>query len=99
MTVRWLFTPALLVGLAAAATNADELPTHIFHIGIIAALPRSSFEHVVFEHRLRELGYVEGRNLTIDFAQYTDLDRLASAAGKFARRGVVLVTGGKTTPH
>jgi len=46
---------ALLVGLTAAATNAGELPTRIFHIGIIAALPRSSPEHVVFEHRLREL--------------------------------------------
>jgi hypothetical protein len=45
--------------------------------------------------RLRELGYVEGRNLTIDFVQDTDLDRLVAVAGEFARRGVdVLVTGG-----
>ena len=95
MPARWLFRVALLISLAAAAANADEVPARVFHIGIIAALPRSSPEHVVFEHRLRELGYVEGRNLTIDFVQYTDLDRLASAAGEFARRGVdVLVTGG-----
>jgi len=95
MPARWLFRVALLISLAAAAANADEVPARVFHIGIIAALPRSSPEHVVFQHRLRELGYVEGRNLTIDFVQYTDLDRLASAAGEFARRGVdVLVTGG-----
>src|SRR5262249_23500025 len=67
----------------------------IFHIGIVAALPRSSPEHVAFEDRLRELGYVEGRNLTIDFAQEYDPDRQAAAVGEFARRGVdVIVTGG-----
>jgi putative ABC transport system substrate-binding protein len=45
---------------------------------------------------LRELGYVEGRNLTIDFVQDNDLDRLATAVGEFARRGVdVIVTAGQ----
>src|SRR5262249_39589861 len=43
-----------------------------------------------------ELGYVEGRNLAIDFVQDNDLDRLAAAVGEFARRGVdVIVTGGQ----
>ena len=96
MTARWLFRVALLISLAAAAANADETPARIFHIGIVAALPRSSPEHVAFEDRLRELGYVEGRNLTIDFVQNNDLDRLAVAVGEFARRGVdVIVTGGQ----
>jgi putative ABC transport system substrate-binding protein len=45
---------------------------------------------------LRELGYVEGRNLTIDFVRDNDSDRLAAAVGEFARRGVdVIVTGGQ----
>ena len=74
MTARWLFRVALLIGLGAAAANADEPTTRIFHIGIVAGLPRSSPEHAAFEERLRELGYVEGRNLTIDFVRDYDLD-------------------------
>ena len=68
MTARWLFAAALLVGLTAftQAVRADEMP-RIFHIGIVAGTPRSNPERVAFEDRLRELGYVEGRNLAIDF--------------------------------
>jgi len=96
MTVRWFFAVALLVGLAAAAANADEVPARVFHIGIVAGTARSNPEHAAFEERLRELGYVEGRNLTIDFVQDNDLDRLAAAVGEFARRGVdVIVAGGQ----
>src|SRR6516165_763258 len=96
MTVRCFFAMALLVGFAAATANADEPPTRIFHIGIVAGFQRSWAEHVAFEERLREPGYVEGRNLTIDFVQDNDPDRLAAAVGEFARRGVdVIVTGGQ----
>src|SRR5215469_7153599 len=94
MSARWPFCVTLLISLAAAAANADEVPTRVFHIGIVAGLPRSSPEHAAFEERLRELGYVEGRNLTIDFVQENDSDRLATVVGEFARRGVdVIVTG------
>ena len=96
MTARWFVAAALMGGLAAAATNADETPTRVFHIGIIAGTPRLVPEHVAFEDRLRELGYVEGRNLTIDFVQNDHLDRLVAAAGEFVRRNVdVLVIGGQ----
>ena len=53
MTARWLFRVALLINLAAAAANADEPPARVFHIGIVAGLPRSSPEHVTFEDRGR----------------------------------------------
>jgi len=94
MSGRRLLAAALLVGLAVASPNADELPTRIFHIGIVAGTPRSSPERVAFEDRLRELGYVEGRNLAIDFVHDDDLDRLAAAGGELARSGVdVIVVG------
>jgi hypothetical protein len=68
MTARWLFRVALLISLAATAANADGPPTRIFHIGIVAGLPRSSPEHAAFEERLRELGSppwtVRGRNIS-----------------------------------
>ena len=100
MTARPFFVAALLVGLGGAAISAsfgaDEPPTRIFHIGIIAGTPRSVPEHVAFEDRLRQLGYVEGRNLTIDFVQNDNLDRLVAAVGEFVRRNVdVLVIGGQ----
>jgi hypothetical protein len=96
MTARWLFRVALLISLAAAAANADEVPARVCHIGIITGVARSNPAHIAFEERLRELGYVEGRNLTIDFVQDNDLDRLAAAVGEFARGGVdVIVTGGQ----
>src|SRR6516164_3923753 len=96
MTARRVFGAALLVGLVAGSvSHADESPARVFHIGIVAGTLRSWPEHVAFEKRLRELGYVEGRNLTIDFVQDNDLDRLAAAVGEFVRRGVdVIVTGG-----
>src|SRR6516164_743 len=97
MTARELFAATLLVGLTAftQAVRADETP-RIFHVGIVARTPRSSPERVAFEDRLRELGYVEGRNIAIDFVHDNDLDRLAAAVGEMARRRVdVLVIGGQ----
>jgi putative ABC transport system substrate-binding protein len=96
MSVRF-FGAALLAGLVVgAAASADEPPGRVFHIGIVAGTPRSSRERVAFEDRLRELGYVEGRNLTIDFFHEDDLDRLAAAVGEMARRRVdVILMGGQ----
>ena len=96
MSVRRLLPAALLVGLAVASPNA-ELPTRIFHIGIVAGTPRSSPERVAFEDRLRELGYVEGRNLAIDYDHYDSLDHGAAAVGEMAQRrfDVLLIGAGE----
>src|SRR6516225_2261616 len=97
MTARELFAATLLVGLTAftQAVRADETP-RIFHVGIVAGTPRSSPERVAFEDRLRELGYVEGRNLAIDYVHYDSLDHGAAAVGEMAqRRFDVLLIGGQ----
>jgi putative ABC transport system substrate-binding protein len=96
VTRRWFVAAALLVGLAAAAADAAETPTRIFHVGIVSPIPRSSPDEVAFEDRLRELGYVEGQNLAIDYVQDDDQDRRAAAVGELARRGVdVIKVGGR----
>jgi putative ABC transport system substrate-binding protein len=96
MTARWLFAAALLLVVAAVAGNAEEPPTRVFHIGIVSPIPRSSPDEVAFEDRLRELGYVEGQNLVIDYVQDDDQDRRAAAVGELARRGVdVIKVGGR----
>jgi len=96
MTTR-AFVAALLIGLVAVSVwKAEETPARVFHIGIVAGTPRSSRERVAFKDRLRELGYVEGRNLTIDFFHEDDLDRLAAVVGEMARRRVdVILMGGQ----
>ena len=95
MTACRFFGAALLIGfVAVSASYADQQPTRVFHIGIVAGTPRSNPEHLAFEERLRELGYVEGRNLTLDFVQNDRLDRLVAAAGEFVRRGVDVIVGG-----
>ena len=79
MTARWLFGAALLVGFAAAIaarSSAEDPAARVFHIGVVAGSPRSVSQNVAFEDRLHELGYVEGRNLTIDFVQDNHMDRL-----------------------
>ena len=90
---RFLCTALLvgLVGAAISASNADEVPARVFHIGIVSGTPRSHPANVAFEDRLRELGYVEGRNLTIDFVWGDDADRMAGAVGELAHRGVDLI--------
>ena len=95
MSAHWFFGAALLAGLVpASASHADETPARVFHIGIVAGTPRSDPAHVAFEDRLRQLGYVEGRNLRIDFIQGEDMDRLAVTVQEFARGGVdVIVVG------
>jgi len=96
VTARWLSHVALLIAVAAAAAYADQTPSRIFHIGIVAGSPRSVPQNVAFEERLRELGYVEGRNLTIDFVQDNDPDRLDAAVGELTRQGVdVIVASGR----
>lgn len=57
-----------LVGSAAAwplAARAQQ-PT-ITHVGIVTIQPPTSPPYAAFSQRLRELGYIEGQNLSLDF--------------------------------
>src|SRR5262245_51497453 len=59
-----------LLGSAAAAwparSRAQMLPRSL-RVGIAAASPRSSIQWVAFGEQMRELGYVEGQNLAVEF--------------------------------
>jgi putative tryptophan/tyrosine transport system substrate-binding protein len=91
-----LFPTVLFFFGVVFASYAAEPPSRVFHIGIVSATPRSQSEHVAFEDRLRELGYVEGRNLTIDFRQDDNVNRLVVEVGDLVRGAVdVLVIGGQ----
>jgi putative tryptophan/tyrosine transport system substrate-binding protein len=91
---RW-FVIALLVGIALApllSARAAE-PARILHVGIVNLnLPRSVPFNVAFEQRLRELGYVEGQNLAIDFLGLDGhIERLPESMEELVRRKVDVI--------
>jgi putative tryptophan/tyrosine transport system substrate-binding protein len=80
--------------LAALAQQPGKLPT----VGFLGAASASAWSQWVaaFVQRLRELGWIEGRNLTVEYrwAEGSN-DRAAEFAAEFVRRKVdVIVTGG-----
>ena len=74
------------------ATLAAETQTvgKVYRVGILsAANPRSASIYQAFEQRLRELGYVEGQNLAIEF-RYAErkVCCIASSASARSRRNI-----------
>jgi hypothetical protein len=97
------FVIAVLVGVALApmlSARAAE-PARMFHVGMVNLnLPRSVPFLAAFEQRLRELGYVEGQNLAIDFLGLDGhIDRLPEAMEELVRRkvDVILAAGQEVT--
>jgi len=87
---------ALLIALSVSAEA--QQPARIPRIGILAAPSASFFSARVeaFRQRLRELGYVEGRNILLEY-RYAEgkLERLPDLAAELLRLKVdVIVTAG-----
>jgi putative tryptophan/tyrosine transport system substrate-binding protein len=93
--MRRRFVIAVLVGIALApllSAGAAE-PARMFHVGMVNLnLPRSAPFNVAFEQQLRELGYVEGQNLAIDFLGLDGhTERLPEAMEELIRRKVDVI--------
>jgi len=61
---------ATLGGAAVAwplAARAQQQPVKSWRIGITTIQPRSSPPYAAFDQRLRQLGYIEGKNLVVEF--------------------------------
>jgi putative tryptophan/tyrosine transport system substrate-binding protein len=85
----------LISSTTRLSTGAETTKT--FRVGLAAfANPRSAPFHLAFEDRLRELGYVEGNNLTVDFFTADgDAPRLSPALKELAgHHPDVVVAGG-----
>jgi putative ABC transport system substrate-binding protein len=87
--------------LALCASADAQQPTKIPRIGYLTADSRSAHADVraeAFREGLRELGYVEGKNIVIEWRQAEGkLDRLPALAAELVRLKVdVIVTGGPT---
>jgi putative tryptophan/tyrosine transport system substrate-binding protein len=75
------------------ATRAQQ--TRTLRLGVLAVTPRTGPLWAAFEQRLRQLGYVDGHNLKIEFIQ-VDLqdDTIRAAVTQLVRDVDIIVTGG-----
>ena len=94
-TMRRLVSVLILaLGLAAGPAAEAQAPGRVWRVAVLTgSVPRSGPQVRALEQRLAELGYVEGRNLVIDFRTAGgQMDRLpALAAELVGRRPDVLV--------
>jgi putative tryptophan/tyrosine transport system substrate-binding protein len=76
-------------------------PSEMLRVGIVSlANPRSAPFFAAFEERLGELGYIEGRTVTVEFLSVEGQSkRLPAAAAELVRRKVhvIVVGGGEVT--
>jgi putative ABC transport system substrate-binding protein len=87
---------AILNLLVAGASWAQEPAKH-YRLGIISAgnNPRSAAFYTAFEARLRELGWIDGKNLTVDFEAGESPEQLSAIATRMVQNRVdVIVTAG-----
>src|SRR4051794_35898315 len=88
-----------VVGGAAfpARLMGQTRPSTALRVGLVSAiLPRTAPMFAAFDRRLRELGYVEGENFTLDFLNFNGgRTRSREAAQELTRRGIdILVASG-----
>jgi putative tryptophan/tyrosine transport system substrate-binding protein len=81
---------SLATGAAPALGQQDS---RVFRIGAVSAgAPRSSPHWVEFARRLAELGYVEGRNIAIEFRSAEGKpERFPALMGELVQRGVDVI--------
>jgi putative tryptophan/tyrosine transport system substrate-binding protein len=89
-----------LLGGAAAAwplASRAQTPPKMLRVGVVSlANPRTTTFWVAFDRRMRELGYVEGQNLTIDFVNLNgQIERYGEATKEVVRRkaDIIIATG------
>ena len=91
LKLTWLAMPLLLFGVHAVEA---QQPKKIPRIGLLAHSASDSTRRDAFLQGLRDLGYIEGKNIAIEY-RYTggELDRLPELAGELVRLNVdVIVT-------
>ena len=101
---RRTFLGVITSGLLAAPLAAGaETPGRVTKLGILSAVnPRTTTFTEAMIQRLRELGYVEGQNLVVEFRNAEgDVSRLPTLAAELVRLNVdvILAPGPEVTLH
>jgi putative ABC transport system substrate-binding protein len=92
---RVVLLPAILLSLLAWPLAADAQPAkRVPHIGALGSAPNRGWDG--FSQRLRELGYMEGKNIVIEHRFWRgDVSRLQELAAELSRLNLdVIVAGG-----
>ncbi len=97
MMDRRTFISSVTLGLLAPPLAAEAQPAgKVYRIGVIASgvNPRSVSFFQAFEQRLRELGWVDGKNLVIDFQMPKGSRDFPAIAADLVRQNVDLILAG-----
>jgi ABC-type uncharacterized transport system substrate-binding protein len=89
----------VVVLLAVAVIGEAQQPKKIPRIGVLAQSSAYFFstQHEAFRQALRELGYMEGKNIVIEYRHAEGkLDRLPGLAGELVRLKVDLIVASST---
>jgi putative ABC transport system substrate-binding protein len=101
-TPRPVLTIVLTLGLLAASLAADAQPAgKVRRIGYLMANPPTAALHLhdAFRRALRELGYVEGQSITIEYRSGEGrYDRLPDLAAELVRLKVDIIVAASTAP-
>ncbi|TMG83105.1 MAG: hypothetical protein E6H78_13175, partial [Betaproteobacteria bacterium] len=95
----WIAAAALIL-LGASSIAAAQSPAKVYRIGWLGQSsppPVAERNAGEFQQSLRDLGYVEGRNLAIEYRYASgNLERLPDLAAELVRQKVdVIVTSGE----
>jgi putative tryptophan/tyrosine transport system substrate-binding protein len=99
MRIKIIATPLVIMSIFLASASAEpQQPTKIPRIGFLTGAPLASqaARNEAFRQGLRELGYVEGKNIVIEWRSWEGkLDRQRAFAADLVRLKVdVIVTAG-----
>jgi putative tryptophan/tyrosine transport system substrate-binding protein len=94
----------LLVGLVLASVHLAEAqqPTKVFRIGYLSSTSseRQKSRLVAFQQGLYDLGYVEGKNIIIEYRSDDRYERMPELVAELVRLNVdVLVAAGAPAAH
>jgi putative tryptophan/tyrosine transport system substrate-binding protein len=92
-SIRAALAVALALGVLAASLDAEAQPTgKVYRIGYLSSNPPETFRVHVFRQALRESGWVEGRNIIVEYRSADGkLDRLPALAAELAGLNVDVI--------
>lgn len=97
---RRAFLGGLAAGLSAVPRfTAAQPPTRVHRLGVLAINPRSASFIQAFEHRLRELGWTDGKNLAIVFRSPRRPQDAPAMAVELVRENVDVIVAGGPEPN
>jgi putative ABC transport system substrate-binding protein len=98
MTIK-IIALALCAVLFALCASAMAQQSKVYRIGFLRGAPPLESHIEVFRRSLKELGYIEGKNIIIEYRWAEGkVDQLANLAGELVRNGVDVIVSDGSRP-